>query len=328
VTPVSDTLTDGAVVYTIITTATSTDPAFNNANIADVTVTNNDQNDSPVITSVTITPATLRINQPVTFTVAASDPEGQPLTITFDYGDGSTDDLGQHAFATPQDYTVTITVSDGINTINTTRVVTITDPAAPDADPDHDGQVNSVDTDDDNDGFRDELENGLNTDPVDATSTPFGGQPAGTPSALTISKMSIALNFAKPGNDAVAISGILHIPANFNPAQKVAIDVGGVIKSFQLTSKGASVKVTGSTNSFKLTVKAVKGVVAEQDAKFQAKLSKGIFASKLTDEQLTNSDQTKLPVTVKVNVLLNKTVYTTDRTLSYTAKKFKSGKAQ
>jgi hypothetical protein len=71
--------------------------------------------------SVTITnPAgtiTVQTGQMVSFVAAASDPDGDSLTITWDFGDGVRDTSNSlsvaHAYATAGQYTVTVTASDG-----------------------------------------------------------------------------------------------------------------------------------------------------------------------------------------------------------------------
>jgi len=58
---------------------------------------------------------------PITFTAQVNNPNGSTLTYTWDFGDGtplgtSTTNSASHAFATGGQYTVTLTVSDGIYT--------------------------------------------------------------------------------------------------------------------------------------------------------------------------------------------------------------------
>ena len=50
----------------------------------------------------------------------------------------------------------------------------------------------------DGDGFSNAVEIAAGSDPSLATSTPFGGAPAGTTVALTVTKVGVKLNFAKP----------------------------------------------------------------------------------------------------------------------------------
>ncbi len=71
--------------------------------------------------SVTITsPAsdvTVQVGQTVSFIATASDPDGDPLTVVWNFGDGVTDTTNSlsvsHAYATAGTYTATVTVSDG-----------------------------------------------------------------------------------------------------------------------------------------------------------------------------------------------------------------------
>ena len=182
----------------------------------------------------------------------------------------------------------------------------------------------SVDTD--GDGFPDELEVGVGTSPTDATSTPFGGTSAGTASVVNITGMSIKLNFAASNKDSVNIRGTLTVPEGFVPSAKsVILDVGGIIKTFTLDSKGSSPK---GDDSFMLKVSKTAAGTGLR-ASFNVKLNKGSFTSLLTDEGLVGtSDLKSVSRTVKVIVLVNNTFYLSDKVLSYTAKASKSGMAK
>ena len=71
---------------------------------------------SPSITSASADNTTVAVNDTVTFTAAATDPMGLPLTFTWDFMDGSPPVTGStvtHAFSTEAMYTVQLSVSNG-----------------------------------------------------------------------------------------------------------------------------------------------------------------------------------------------------------------------
>jgi len=95
-------------------------------------------NRSPEIVSFTATPSTL--NNPgetTTFNVSATDPDGDPLTYTINFGDGSQNGSGSqvmHTYKTKGTYTATATVNDGNgHTVGQSLQVTVNDlpPASP-----------------------------------------------------------------------------------------------------------------------------------------------------------------------------------------------------
>src|SRR5262249_6558445 len=85
-------------------------------------------NDPPVITSplkVTSSPP-IASGNPITFGIATTDPQGQPVTITYNYGDGTPPDtLGQHVYAAGGTYTITVTISNGSSSTTTTLTITV-----------------------------------------------------------------------------------------------------------------------------------------------------------------------------------------------------------
>lgn len=181
--------------------------------------------------------------------------------------------------------------------------------------------------DSDGDGFPNELEGLYGSSPADGASTPFGGAPAGTAQALTLTKVGVKLNFMKTGSDRVSVAGTLPIPAGFAPAGKeVSVFFGGVFGKFTLSDKGMSPK---GDSSFKLMLKKKKGVVGAQTAKFTATFNKGSYTTPLADEKLDGSVDAKAQErSVDAIVLFNQTMYRVTQKVAYSAKKGKIGSAK
>ncbi|MBP7867876.1 MAG: PKD domain-containing protein [Acidobacteria bacterium] len=71
-------------------------------------------NRAPVISGTTI-PSPVNLAEIVNFSVQASDPDGDPLTCVWNFGDGGTASglAASHAYAVDGDFTVTVVVTDG-----------------------------------------------------------------------------------------------------------------------------------------------------------------------------------------------------------------------
>ncbi|MCY3023977.1 MAG: PKD domain-containing protein [Planctomycetota bacterium] len=110
---------DGAGAYVVTLTATDKDggKGTDTKSLAG--------NNPPVVSPPVITPTDPVVGEPVTVIVSPSDPDGDPLTITYDYGDGSSDTTGTHVYTTPGTYTITVTVSDGGSTVTTQITITV-----------------------------------------------------------------------------------------------------------------------------------------------------------------------------------------------------------
>ena len=264
-------------------------------------------NTPPSVTSnASAAPNPAVIGQLVTFTGAATDAEGDTITYAWDFGDGMSGSGAsvQHAYAAVGMYTATLTVSDGIappvSAGSVQMVVNF---------PTYPPPLVGTGIDTDGDGFSDAFELAVGTNPNDATSTPTG-QPVTSANlqALTLTKPSIKLNLKKPGGDAIAFSGTVPVPKGFVAAgAKIYFDVSGVAKMLTLTKTGASAKLTGY--AAKVTLKAVKGVIAAQTAKFSVTLTKGTFAATLAAAGLTNSTQKNVKVNVTFTFIFNNAVY-------------------
>lgn len=75
-------------------------------------------NHPPVVAITSPTPpVNAQVGQMIQFQATASDPDGDPLTVAWDFGDGVTDTTNSlvvsHAYANPGNFTVTVTASDG-----------------------------------------------------------------------------------------------------------------------------------------------------------------------------------------------------------------------
>ena len=77
------------------------------------------QSNQPPVAASAATPAAGPTPLAVAFSSAgSSDPEGQPVTYTWDFGDGATSNTANptHTYTQPGQYTVRLQVSDGVNT--------------------------------------------------------------------------------------------------------------------------------------------------------------------------------------------------------------------
>jgi PKD repeat protein len=263
----------------------------------------------------TATPNPALVGQTVNFSVAATGGFAA-LTFSWDFGDGTlgTGATTTHTYSAAGSFTVTLSVSDGVNPAVTGTVsVTVNAPAT----------IVGTGPDTDGDGFSDSFETAVGTDPNSAASTPTGAPAtAGAVKKLSVVKASIKLNFSKPGSDSIAISGGLLIPDGFNiSGQTVFLDVGGVAKKFVLDGKGSSPK---GNDLFAVAVKSGKGGTPLQVAKYSIKLSKGNFATALADDGLTNTTISK-SVTIPVTVIFNGDILQKSLTQTYKATTGKSG---
>lgn len=270
--------------------------------------------DAPVFTSLAV--ASGAVGAAFDFTISAVGTS--PITITTGTLPGGLSFANNKITGTPTaagSTSVTVTASNIAGQTTQTLSIIVTG----------DGVSNSI-VDSDGDGFADEIETAQGGDPKNPNDTPFAGKPAGTPEALFISKLAVSLNWAKPGNDSLQAAGILTVPTGFTVSgAKVIVDIGGVVKSFTLDSKGGSPK---ANDSIKIGIKAVKGVVPAQSPKFSIKYSKGTWQGLFLDEGLTNDNASNVPKVVPVAILFNNKLFKTDVAQLFTSKKDSSGKTK
>jgi autotransporter-associated beta strand protein len=273
----------------------------------------------PVLTSATMaSPNPAGAGQTITFSAPATDGNGDPLTYAWNFGDGSTSAAASptHSYPTAGTYAVSVTVSDPFGGQVSGSVMVTVNPPLVGTGPDSDG-----------DGFSDSFEIAFGSDPNNPNDTPTGGPATpGLIQPLTLTKASIKLNFAKSNSDSIAFSGTFAVPAGFKVfGAKVAFDISGIAKVFTLDGKG---NTKSGGDSFKLGVKAGKGGVAAQTAKFSV-LTKGSFASMLAAAGLVGTADVKSKsVNVVFTAIFNKTILQKTQQVTYTAKKGKTGAAK
>ena len=203
-------------------------------------------------------------------------------------------------------YAVVLTATNSLGTDTKTLIISIS------------SVVTSIkELDIDGDGFPDELELGVGTNPTDPKSTPFGGAPAGTKHVANITSMQVKLDFssATSTRDGVSIKGTLPVPFNFKgPPKNVVVFVGGIVRQFAALTP---VSPAGPKDSFTLKVTNKQDPAAQPfatatkpvstnalTATFQVKLSGANFKTLLFDEGLVGTVQIKDPVARTVDVII------------------------
>ena len=95
-----------------------------NSNVATVSLTVTPVNDAPTVI-VSASPTNETAPLAVNFTAIGTDVDGDPLTYSWNFGDGTTASIQNpsHSYTTAGTYTVTVTVFDGNGGSNSTQVV-------------------------------------------------------------------------------------------------------------------------------------------------------------------------------------------------------------
>ena len=197
---------------------------------------------------------TAYIGETLTFSAVATSSNGQPVTYIWDFADGTTGSGATvtHIYtAAGTSLVVQCTISDGTLTASASVVVTISAP------------IYGEGVDSDGDGFSDEFETEVGTNPNDATSTPLNGAPAFVENLRTIISPTLKLKYVSQGkkpNYTLSLSGqffaINAIPLSTGGDQKVYVrldspDLGsGTGYSFDLSSEGTSGKSARGSITF------------------------------------------------------------------------------
>jgi len=246
---------------------------------------------APVITSTaSATPNPATVGQSVTFSVTASDSDGDPLTYAWTFGDGANGSgtSATHTYAAVGTYTAKVVVSDPGGSSVTGSISVAVHPSGGGG---------------------------------------GGGGSGGGSSALTmtVSKLQGSVNFKTAGHDAVAIGGVLPgVSAPFIPAGKsLTVNVSGATAAFTLDTHGKSRSGTSSI-AFKLRpIKGHAGSFNGGDLAFVAKLQGGSWAG---DWKIANVNATNVSLPLSVSVVINGNTYAATVTVTYSAKANVGGK--
>ncbi|HEY3322308.1 MAG TPA: autotransporter-associated beta strand repeat-containing protein [Planctomycetota bacterium] len=273
-------------------------------------------NGTPIIISgASATPNPGTVNLDVVLSIAATDPEGKPLAITWDFGDGTSGagSVVTHRYSAANTYTVVATVTDqyGATITSSLSLLVALPVVAPDS---------MVDTD--GDGFPDALEIAAGSSPTNPLDTPGNAPPVRTPIPLPDAKLRIKLNFATPGGDSLQLNATLVLSELTQvTGQMLTFSIGGLAKSVVLDMKGAF-KSGGS--SVKLTSKGL----GSRTGKLSVKLSKESFSSLLAGSGLTNTAVSNKAVDIPVYILFDNKLFQKTQHQLYTCQPGKSGSSK
>ena len=304
--------------------------------------------------SVTAQPNPVNAGKPVTFSAPIT--LGNGVTLVWDFGDSSQDTSNNskvsHTYSKlgVYDVTVTLTLAGGQPNVEhyTETVVAATEkitdqngngiPDKTDPDIDGDGFDNAFeiahgsdpnnplsvpaggtgtnsDIDTDGDGFSDELELATGSNPLDV-----GSIPALATSAIKhtfgAQKIGIKLSFKAGGSDSISVTGVLPVATGFLFTTPVVVDVGGVVKQFTLAKNGRG---KSGADTLNIITSRKNNAQGQKIGNMQLSLKKGTFADALKDEKLTAGAVKNSPRVITVNVIFNGELYTSIRTLTYTA---------
>jgi hypothetical protein len=167
----------------------------------------------------------------------------------------------------------------------------------------------------DSDGFADDVETALGSNPANAASTPTGAA-AGLPVPCTVGKFAANLRFDHAGRDALAIQGTVSLDPGFVPSgATVVVAAGGVARAFTLDAKGHA--TADPKSRFSLAT----------DGRFTLQLKQSDLAAALAGQGLTNSAAKRAPKGALVTVVVGGAAFQTVVRLAWTAKAGKSGAA-
>ncbi|HYF48691.1 MAG TPA: hypothetical protein VEJ63_04765 [Planctomycetota bacterium] len=193
----------------------------------------------------------------------------------------------------------------GTETVATVRII--------DNDSDSAESISNLDSDED--GFPNELEVALSTNPFDENSTPFNGDPVATIENPRVLRLTVRLGFLRTGRDSIQVTGSLRSPRTPAP-YLVTTNVGGVVKQFVLNGKGSSGR---GNDMFKLNLRTLQ---------YRLTIRNADLAAVLTDEGLANKNAIDETHFVPVMILFDNRFYRRDIRVSYRARAGRAGMAK
>ena len=283
-------------------------------------------------------------SQPVTVTINPTTPLPPGLTLSNGVISGTPTVGGS--------FLVTVILTNAAGTVSQNLVFTFMT-IIPGADSDGDGfpdeleifvgsnpldpfstPLPSIDTD--GDGFSDDLEIALGSNPLDRISRPVAAPVPSEPFHLPKPKLSIKLSFNKVDKDAISLSGSLPIPAGFTaPGQSVIVNIGGVIVGHIITNPrdpkevilNSKGKFVSADKRIKVSISATRASTQARNAKYSIKLT-GSFQTKLVDEKLLNETVQNELHNVEIIIIIERLVFRKIQPVLYSAKAGKSGSAK
>ena len=223
VTGVDDAIADGDEPYTLITTATSTDPNYTGLNPDDVAVTNID-NDIPGYTISAISGNTTEAGGTATFTIQLNTQPVNPVTINFnssDIGEGTVLPASYTFTSADWNMAQTVTVTgvedafvDGNQTYDIITTVNTLDVVYGGLNP---NDVTVVNTDNDTAGFQ--------ISPISGDTTEAGGTATFTVQLTSQPSADVTINLSSSdvGEGTVGTPSLTFTSANWNTAQTVTV---------------------------------------------------------------------------------------------------------
>ncbi|HYG75798.1 MAG TPA: PKD domain-containing protein [Planctomycetota bacterium] len=261
-------------------------------------------------------PASARVGEPIQFFAAGSDPNNDPLSYSWDFGDGThrNGETAIHAFAAAGTYSVAVSVTDDRGGVVMAALAYVVEP---DIDSDQDGLGNYGDPDDDNDGIPDGIEQALGFNPIDPLSVPLltSGQ-----NGLTLSSAKMNFDFAASSADSFSARGRLAMASAFDAANQTCIvEVGGITRTLQLDDRGASRRGAGDS---------LRIVKQKTGAAFSIRLNAADFKFAVLGETLLNTADTRLaPCSTRLWILAGQSLFSSEVPLLYSRSKGRAGSA-